>query len=363
MTKLRLLSAASALTMGLALAGAPAMAFDEVHWSWSSDTDTGLDAYFDIKVDFDPSGLTQTERLQVMAGNMTAVADGSGATYFTGGERDGKGVVPVIIRNTFAPEQSIEQKIQSRGETEVELSESLAVVKIESESEASQTAANKAVQNLTINIDTGDVGRYAPPLDAVEHLGKVEIAATAASNIATIDSEHATFAHDAQIAFGDFKSREGRDYGEHEFPNGGDVASGNRNYDVLTQAMGWAKAGQITKGYNSAMALGDNITNAQASVDATAASNIHTVAVKPLEIPEEKEGYHHWHGGTDSDNIAVLDLNQFGYSDNFAYATATNHTVGGFKNLGLLEAPVLKVSATALGNVSSVTNKFGGAAD
>lgn len=415
MNKLRLLSAASVLAMGVALAGTPAQAFDNVYWGWNNDTITDLDAYFDIRVDFDPTGLTQLERLQVMAGSMTAMADGSGAYY--GGTAEGySAAVPVINitqsnsndtvqKNTSVQlgaaiaanlaSQEVEAELASKDNGKDDKSGGInGGIDIEQKLTQSADAMVKQdadLKNINANfqgnflyVDLGDFAKYqAEPVDALKHLASVEIAATAVSNIGTVDSEHATFVHDGQIAFGGFKPVQGGLYDDTQDQAqmasaalgnwiGQDIGwddtsaddrygtSGNRNFDMTMLAWTSAQYGLIKKGYNSAIALGDSITNAQASVDATAASNIHTVTVKPLNEPEEGYG---WHKATDSDNVAVVDLNQFGYSDNFALASATNHMITGYKNLGKLDAPVLKVSATALGNVSSVTNKFGGGAE
>lgn len=404
MIKLRLLSAASVIAMGAAFA-APAQAFDDVHWSWNHNSYTDIDAYFDINTDFDPWGLTQVERLQVMAGNMTAFADGSGATYSVGGEYGS--AAPIIIYNTFKPDQDASQNVinagggggmpditvfgngsnhilsdQGPGDNEVEIKDNVLTLDLGSDVVNKNYGKNIAFQIF----DFGDYSpHYTPALDALTQLASVEIAATAISNIATVDGEHMAMVHDGQIAFGKFNPADG--YSDEEaaasialsnwigwdsnsyWTANDDTygSSGNRNFDMAMLAWTSAQYGLIGKGYNSAYALGDYVSNAQLDVSATAAANIHTVSVTPLNEPEAEYGYSWGHsyptGNITTENIAMVDLNQFGYQDTFAYASATDHMVSGYKNLGKLEGPVLKVSASALGNVSSVTNKFGGTAD
>ncbi|CAA7625154.1 hypothetical protein [Magnetospirillum sp. UT-4] len=386
MTRIHLLSAVSAVALGAALVATPAAAFDTVNWSWSNNTYTDLDAFFDIDADFDPWGLTQVERLQVMAGNMSAFADGSYATYPAGDAGAGN-LPPIYIFNIQKPYQENDQNainaglqagivvpvsIGSKGDIEVDP---------ELNQYNHQYGVNIAKQYNTVNIDLGNDWYKSSLADATTQLAKVEIAATAASNVATVDGEHATFVHDGQIAFGKFDDVEGGAYHPSQDQAGmagialGNLigwdlgskwtseddmygTSGNSNYDVAMLAWTSAQYGMIKKGYNSAVALGDGISNAQADVSATSAANIHTVSLGSVVEPGPA-GYG-WHQTLVSENVAVVDLTQFGYQDNYAHASATNHMVSGFKNLGKLDAPVLNVSATALGNVSSVTNKFVG---
>lgn len=413
MIKLRLLSAVSVVALGAAFA-APAQAFDNVHWSWNHNTYTDLDAFFDINVDFINWGLTQTERLQVMAGNMNAFADGSYASYYVPGGDGEAYLPPIIIYNTLNADQSNAQAaantaagggggggvlpglISSNGAIHHNFSEqgpgdNLVNVLIKDntldlgsdiDQSNTQSASNIAKQINNIYIDLGDLSYYPPALDALYDLAKVEISATAISNIATIDGEHAALVHDGQVAFGSFNPVQGGIYDPsqdqaamasnalvnwvgmdlgYSWGSEDDMygSSGNRNYDVEMLAWTAAQYGLISKGYNTAVALGDYVNNAQLSVDATAAANIHTVSVTPTLAAGHSSYFRNYHTPTiESDNIAIVDLNQFGYQDTYAVASATHHTVSGFKNLGLLEAPVLKVSASALGNVSTVTNKF-----
>jgi hypothetical protein len=359
-----------------------------------------LDAFFDINADFDPWGLTQTERLQVMAGNMVAFADGSYAAYYVPGEKGASAAPPIYIYNTLAPYQDIDQAGTQSGanaasqkglaipvtilsknvENEIEIEQDI-------DQDIKQNAGNFANQYNTVNIYLDKHYGYVPALDALTQLAKVEISASAISNVATIESEHVALVHDGQIAFGKFNPVQGGTY--HPTQDQAAMASvaltnwigmdtgyswtseddkygssGNRMFDMEMLAWTSAQYGLIDKGYNSAAALGDYIHNAQVDVSATAAANIHTVSVASLNEPEVEYGsgygYRYPTGNITTENVAVVDLNQFGYQDNYAYASATHHMVSGYKNLGKLEAPVLKVSASALGNVSTVTNKFGG---
>lgn len=384
MIKLRLLSAVSVVALGVAFA-APAQAFDNVHWSWNHNTYTDLDAFFDINVDFINWGLTQTERLQVMAGNMNAFADGSYASYSVPGENGSPAAPPVYIYNTLAPAQDIDQYASNYGQSQGGYPYYYyynAGNGGDIDQEIKQYAANYASQYNTVNIYLDDSYGRVPVLDALYDLAKVEISASAISNIATIDGEHAALVHDGQVAFGSFNPVQGGIYDStqdqaamasnalvnwvgmdlgYSWGSEDDMygSSGNRNYDVEMLAWTAAQYGLIGKGYNTAIALGDYVNNAQLSVDATAAANIHTVSVTPTLAAGHSSYFRNYHTPTiESDNIAIVDLNQFGYQDTYAVASATHHTVSGFKNLGLLEAPVLKVSASALGNVSTVTNKF-----
>lgn len=354
MRKTGLLSAASAIALAVSLHAAPAAAFDKVDWRWDHNTYSDVDALFDIDVDFIAWGLTQVERLQIMGGNMAAYADGSYASYDVPNKR-------TVIK--------YDDKDKHDGHKYG--------YKYDGKKHGGHGHDKYKPQVVT----------YPVPLDALDQLAKVEISASAISNIATVESEHVVMAHDGQIAFGKFKPV----YGGIEHPtqdqaamasiamgnmigwddNGTDytdddmyAGSGNRNFDVAMLAWTAGQFGLLEKGYNSAIAKGKYVEQAQLDVSATAAANIHTVDLESRNLATEASyGPCYWNckdTTITSENVALVDLTQFGYMDTYAQALAPGHSVSGYKNLGMLEDPVLKVSASALGNVSSVTNKFGG---
>lgn len=385
MKRSRLLSAASALAFG-ALLAAPAHAFDYLNWNWHSENYSGVDAYFNINVDFVPWGLTQTERLQIMVGKMSAMADGSGATV-AGGSDGGYVLPPVVINNNQTITQTAENAAEAGSPgygSPSYLGRRSPLHHGNQPGDVSQSNEQIAEQVNHITIDFGDLPHYyAHAMDAVDDLGKVEISATAASNIASLDGEHVTLIHDGQIAFGDYVVIPGGIYDEVQDRaamanvalsnwigwNGGDPytsdddtwgTSGNRNFDLAMLGYVSGQHGLIEKGYNSAVALGDYITNAAVEVSATAAANIHSVSLEShLEATPASYGAAYV-PTIDTDNVAMVDLTQFAYMDTFAYASAKDQMIGGYKNLGKIDGPILSVSASALGNVSTITNKFGG---
>ncbi|MEW5727880.1 MAG: hypothetical protein AB1918_08655 [Pseudomonadota bacterium] len=391
MKKTALLSAASAIAMAASLAAAPAHAYDTVYWDWTHIGYTDVYALFDIDVDFVAWGLTQVERLQVMAGDMTAFADGSHASYngVTGGYVAPG--APVHVDQTAVAVVVQDQDVrQSNTNTQKGAAlAGLSIGKTEAEVEQEQMVdqTNRSAQNAAaiaanvIYVDMGDIEPYwVDGIDARKHLAKVEIGATAISNVASTGGEHVVMAHDGQIAFGGFSpvdtaydtpvlngdalDTEAAVLANLALANWLDhdgyvfIGSGNRNYDMLM--LGWTAAqyGLIDKGYNSAYAFGDYITDAQLDVSATAAANIHTVDVGTRLEAGPDEDYDN--GAIATDNVAMVDLNQFGYQDTYAHASAVGHSISGYSHLGKLEAPALKVTASALGNVSTVTNKFNG---
>lgn len=390
MRKIGLLSASSAFALAVALSSSPASAFNAVDWNWNSDNATNVLAEFSLETDFVGWGLTQVERLQVMAGNMTAYADGSNAEYTgAGGYYDTSGVAPIYIVNKQYVDSQITQAAAQTAENGpllnapnsddniIVVNDVTADVDTNIEQTITQDASILAKQVNHIYVDLGDAAPWQTPINALDHLAKVEISATAISNVGSIDGQHVTMAHDGQLAFGGF-NEVGGDYEngdnstEQAIMANLDLAnwidhdnftygtSGNSNYDMLL--LGWTASqyGLLEKGYNTAVANGNDIYNAAADVNATSAANIHTVSVDSIiESGPYGEGY----TSIASDNIAMVDLNQFGFMDTYAQATAMNHSVHGYSHLGQMEAPVLKVTASALGNVSTVTNKFGGSAE
>lgn len=399
MRKTVLLSAVSAIAVAFPLASAPAQAFDEVDWDWTHQTYSDVDAFFDIDVDFVAWGLSQVERLQVMAGDMTAFANGSYASYNgVDGHYESSVVGPIIITQTADADVN-QGQIGLQGNLAAQLGGAVGgsglmgsggggyndqdQAGVQSNI-AAQIGAAIAGNVVIINMDDMG-GNWVDAVDARKHLAKVEVGASAISNVATMDGEHVSMAHDGQIAFGKFNAVDGvftypGDHADDEeqailanlaLSNwiGADSygqfgSSGNTNRDMLMLAWTAAQYGLISKGTNSAFAFGDHVTDAQLDVSATAAANMHAVEVSTRLEPTE-DGYNHHHGWGDvtvgTDNVALVDLNQFGYQDTYAHASAVGHSITGYSYLGKLEAPALKVTASALGNVSSVTNKFSGA--
>lgn len=372
MKKTSLLSAASAIALAVSLNAAPADAFDKVKWNWNNNVYTNISSYIDFSYDFVPTGFTQVERLQLMAGNMSAYADGSYADY---SDVNGSYVMPsapIYITQNAAAALAQSQDVSQANTNEQEVEALLALGKQSQDVDQLNKNAQLGAA-IAANIVYVDIGKmkpyYVAPIDARKHLAKVEIGATAISNIASVESEQLVMAHDGQIAVGGY------------VPLSSDADSLLLSYDASTALGSWlgyypgntmydtamlerfgAQYGLNYKGYNTAVAYGDYISDAQLDVSATAAANIHTVSVETRDEPTDAYTTYNWHGATYyptvSDNAAIVDLTQFGYMDTTAVATATHHSVSGYNYLGKIDGPILSVNASALGNVSSVVNKL-----
>lgn len=322
----------SAAALALVLTN-PAAAFDEVDWTWTNDIVQHVDIDIDINAahTFYPTGITQVEQLQVSAGNISAASNQNFTSFNAGTENSG----------------GWHDNSPSRH---------------------------------------GNGNNSVPGLNAVTELGRLEGNATAAANLTSIQSDVGTYAHDTQIAFGGFDKI---DNFEDVLQAAGAglvssliVPTGNQGTDALATAAIAAQFGLITKGNVDAYAEAKHVTNAQVALNATAAGNLHSITVGP-EAYEELDTLkptsspsHGSPGGNGSNSptfvtnsILIADLNQFSLMNVSATADAHGLEVNGYTNLGSLKdqygtypAAVSSVSASAFGNMSSVTNRVNGLA-
>jgi len=177
-------------------------------------------------------------------------------------------------------------------------------------------------------------------LDALSQLASIQGAATAVANLATIDTEGGALFHDTQVAFGDFNTP----YYTSPFLTLAvydPYSSGNTGLDAVRSAALAAQFGLITQGDVTANASANWVKNASVQLDSLGAGNVHTVNVTPV----------------DGSSIAIGDLNQFSYMNVSATASAKGLKISGYNNLGNLTTPVSNLTATAIGNLSTITNK------
>lgn len=194
-------------------------------------------------------------------------------------------------------------------------------------------------------------------LDAADQLPTVQGAATAVANLASVDSNVSTYFHDGQVAFGNFAvvsdpfdpsvNLNAGNVSTVAQTIGGILPTGNRMTDTMSATAIAGLLGAITQGTITATATADNVLNANVKLDAVAIGNLHSVSVNADEPNSDR-----------TDSIVVGDLTQFNFNNVSAVASAANLYVGGVANMGQLATPMNNLTATAVGNVSSVVNKF-----
>ncbi|MBI5165563.1 MAG: hypothetical protein HY985_16875 [Magnetospirillum sp.] len=360
-----LVSAAAALAVGLGTAK-PAAAFDSVHWSWYAQVSEWAQIDLHHWTNFVDPGWTQVERFQVNAGNIYAVTDQSySAAYVPSGSNT---YVPIYINIDQYNVNAALQKTDDQYASNVDVDKKdhgwgWGYDKDhgkDGDQTIGQLQANLAFQAInapiTINIDMKAMEMKAA--DALTDLGRIEGAATAMANFASLQADVGANFHDTQIAFGDFKKLDAYDtrglltYDLATTLIDYALPTGNRGTDALTAAAIEAQFGLVKKGTVTALALADDVTNLAITEDATAFGNIHTVSNEPTYNAERL-----YKNIVYSPSTVMGDLTQFNFNDVTAVASAKNQKLYGFKNLGAIDGTVSKLTATAMGNMSSVVNK------
>ncbi|MGE5477135.1 MAG: hypothetical protein ACM3Q1_10800 [Bacteroidales bacterium] len=321
----------SAVALALAFAATPAAAFDGVDWNWDATMREHVKINFDISSDpFIPTGLTQVEQMQVSAGNIYA---GTNQNY-----------------TSFEPALPGDDKDHG----------------------------GKDFGRFDLKDDHHEP--KTGPLTATIDLGRLEGNATAAANMASIQSDVGVYSHDTQIAFGGFdKIDDKTDVFQAlgaALASSAVVGSGNRGTDALAVAAIAAQFGLIEQGSVTSYAEAKHVKNAQLSLNSTAAGNLHTITNGPAEDigGTVQASFKGQDGGKDvvvpqlSNSIVIADLNQFNLMNVTATADAHGLTVSGYSGLGKLAdqygtpTAVSSVNASAFGNLSTVTNRVGGLA-
>lgn len=368
----------SAIVLSLVGVG-PAAAFDTVDWSWTNTVTQNVD--IDIKIDaahsFFPTGTTQTERLQISGGNMSATSNQNGTVFDVAAPVDnGDGSVTLnlgVLNVTGVYTEGNQQNNPPTGDIDTTAVngavDGTALLNTTAYKDQNKIywSQNVALGTVEVPLPEGVSGN----LNALIDLGRLEGNATAAANLATVNSEVATYVHDGQIAFGSFNGINTPTEALQALGAGISTAlvlpTGNRNLDAVSAAAIAAQFGLINQGNVNATATAQNVVDAQVALSATGAGNLHTVTVGPAYAPKFV-GVDDGSPQFKTDNIAMVDLNQFSLMNVSATADASGLTVSGYDKLGKLKdqygtwTAVSSVNASAFGNMSSVTNRVNGLA-
>jgi hypothetical protein len=367
--KTRLLTAASAIAVVAVMGSAQAQAYDDVHWGWFDRVSEYSQINFSQLGFFIDPGWTQVERFQVNAGNVYALTDQSNSAAYNGVG----GAMPI----TITVDQSLTQSIDQSATLAAANSSSTSTpglfgigynhgASVDQSIDQSVLAKNGIFAPIYITVDMGDLPYYGS-LDATTQLGKIEGSATAMANLASLSSDVGAAFHDTQVAFGTFTPVSPTSYTDLDHYNSAlglmsqAASTGNTGTDALIAAAIEAQMGLITKGNVTAIAKADYVTNLAVQEDATAFGNAHIVNNTPtyaaypviyagLESPSIVNGFV-------TPSVVNGDLTQFNFNDVTAVASATNLKLINFSNLGSYGAPVSKLTATAMGNLSTVTNQ------
>jgi hypothetical protein len=310
----------------------PAMAFDNVNWSWTKDVREHVDIDVDIDIDIKSTGLVEVEKLQIFFGNVTAesnVHDINNYQYNPGFTIQYVYCWPVIICNAF---------------------------------------------------------------DATVDLPSVISRATAVGNNQSITSDVPVFLHDGQFVANTWFNRDDgcdwictvkaampdADTASLGGPQGGPHGpAGNLHTDLALLFTLGAAFGLLTPADISATSNVWNIHNATVDSSATAVANNISVTLKsdvdgtgdddariatvpgvclpgsPCQPP------HHGDDALLSNHVVIADITQFAYANVSAVSNVCDVTLYDYKNLSpdtsALGRPIVSSVATAVGNNVSIT--------
>ncbi len=322
LTKTGLLAGASAIAVTLALA-TPALAFDNVDWSWDAAITETITKNVNVNININPTGMVMVESLQANIGNVTATSEVTG-----------------ITNNQPSP-GGVTEDITIPFQFHYGLNSSSGVVVIDDDF--------KSPSVLNATVDEGDqapningtvigsigVGGFVIPgtaaLAAATELGSVTSAATAVANNLGVDSDTALQLHIGQFAVGG--TGEGQSEGGVSLPQ-----TGNTNLSIAAALGSLVLDGSLVKAKIRATSTVDGILNATVDSSATAVANNLTVSMGP-------------------NGLLIGDVTQFAYADVTARSKVTDVTLNNYTGLGSLTRPIVSSVATAVGNNASISVK------
>ncbi|MDT8342864.1 MAG: hypothetical protein RQ752_00405 [Thermohalobaculum sp.] len=333
-------SAASAvLALGMA---SPALAFENITWTWNKVIDEVVTKTIDINAEINPTGMTEVEKLQIQIGDVNATSTVSG--IYNEPIRDGgSGTGSVIIDETFtfnAPVDDVPDPSIIGGADGVGDGDSLVTATLLPGGENDE-GADTVMFDIQVEGEVPFEFVPAESLDAALDLPAVESTATAVGNNQSITSSVSTQLHDAQFLFN--VNEDGGD----SFPvpigvasvDGGDDDGGNTHTDIaLAVALG-AMFGVIDKAEITASSEVYDILNATVASSATAVGNNMNVEVNAV---------------SPGDALLIADITQVSVADVSAYSNVYGVTIEGYNNLAAV-SPIVSSTATAVGNNLNIT--------
>ena len=341
----KMLGSVAAIAM-IASVPTAAFAFDEVNWKWDKQVDEHVDIDIDIDAELAPTGLTEIEKLQIQIGDVSAsssvhdiennqpAGEGGGTGSFT----------ETFVFDTHTVEGGgVIDNIEPAGP----LSQNGINATFDGGTVDEATVPEGDPTQLTFTVDGTVTVDPADSFDATTELPTIDSAATAVGNNQSINSDVATYLHDAQFLFdqGDLANGEG---GVEDAIGGvsavllGSQFSGNSHTALAVGASVLAITGTIDKANIDATSEVYNILNARVDSAATAVGNNTSVNVNA-------------DGDPTGDSILLADMTQFSLADVSASSDVYNVAVNDYTNLGAASInPLVSSAATAVGNNVSI---------
>jgi hypothetical protein len=337
-----------------------AQAFDDVDWNWNKEVQNLEQITINVNDTFDLSGLTEIEKLQVNAGNVTANATLSDFENNAPGGMDSDGTATFELDDVLTIFADWDQTTGDINASDEPGAVTSASGDIDGEvldgPPGHVTELTNGIENMQVAIS----GTFEVPIEDVSFDGirdavdlpKVVNTATAVANNQSIDSTVAVNLHDAQFNFGGFDS-EGVDSDARALALADQT--GNFHTDAAVALTIAGALGIITQGEVSANAVVDgtypddvSVLNAYVDNTATAVGNNMSVDVA-ANLP--------------GDALMIADLTQFNYANTTANAVVDDVQINDYAGLGAAGfggagediVPLVNNVATAVGNNVSIS--------
>ncbi|WP_366653967.1 hypothetical protein [Fodinicurvata sp. EGI_FJ10296] len=359
-----ILAGASATAIGLALAAAPASAFDEVNWEWNAEVNEVITKTIDVNADFNPSGMVMVEDLQVSVGDHTAtstVTDVFNNQPAGNGDLEGEIQFLVDYIDSAMYEDLGQDGSTIDSEVTLEVVEDGVVFRNGTntvsfgcseggDGSSADTCTGSGDLEFTVDLSQFDVGDVIAldPLDATTELPEVVSTATAVANNTAIQSDASVQLHEGQFSFGDGNGSSADGDWDELWADVDDDVNGDdddRNSNlVAANTLGSAAIlGLLDSADIDADSTVNNIHNASVDSSATAVSNNLTVEVE----------------GQGADRLLIGDAVQFSFADTTATSDVSEIYLNNYENLGAIDGPIVNSAATAVGNNKSITVSAG----
>lgn len=350
-----LLASAAVAVIGSGIVSTPAMAFDEVNWTWDKFVTENVLMDVDFDIVTAPSGMVEIEKIQMQIGDVTATSTVSNITNNPPVD-DTAEPAPAPIPTNFEIDLKAhyDDNEEDNPITSVELLNG-------DETGLSLSNATGHVDNnmekiyMTYDLTVPVEQQPAPIPEGIAigermafDLPQVASAATAVGNNQDISSSVSVQLHDAQYLFGDAT---GDTSGELSglFDS---EETGNTHTNAASSLVAAVTAGDIAPALVTADSSVTAILNATVDSSATAVGNNMSVDLAAF---------------TPDDAFMIADVTQFSYADVTATSLVDDVTIEGYSDMGAAglgpvpldidgtQTPIANSVATAVGNNFSVT--------
>lgn len=343
--KSTLLASATVVVMGLGTMSNPAMAFDDVTWSWDKTVTENVLKDVNVLIDTSPSGMVELEKIQMQIGDVTASSTVSNITNNPPGDDANPAPAPGPSTITIDLAAHYDSNLANNPVTGMTLN---GPAGYSAANAMGNNDENGEVLNLTFDLTDENPAPAPAPIAIGERLGidlpQVASAATAVGNNQDLSSSVSMELHDSQFLFGGFaQGQEGAvDDIIANFPD-----SGNTHTDIAGALALAAASGLIEPATISADSTVTGILNATVDSSATAVGNNMSIDLAAF---------------TPDDAMVIADVHQIAYADVMATSLVDDVTWEGYTDLGAaglgpvpldpdgVQIPAVNSVATAVGN-------------